>query len=190
MWVYKLTNTVNGKVYVGKTSNLEQRWKDHRRGKSCGAIAKALRKHGADAFDFSILEAGIESEAELARLEIEWIAKLQSHGSLGGYNMTLGGEGSRLTPEMIEARRVAGQWPTGPKHSEAQKERWSALRRGRPVSDAQRLAISKAHRGKPKSAEHRLKIAAAATGRVLSPETRAKIGAARQAFEAERRAAQ
>lgn len=30
MWVYRITNIVNGKCYVGVTRNLEKRWRSHR----------------------------------------------------------------------------------------------------------------------------------------------------------------
>lgn len=154
MWVYKLTNTTNGKVYVGKTGDLEQRWKEHRRGKGSGAIGRAFRKYGAGAFDFAILESGVATESELSRLEIEWIAKLGSHGSLGGYNMTLGGEGSRLTDEMKAARKAAGQWPSGRKPSDATRALWSAQRKGKAPSEACKQA-SRIAAARPKSLETR-----------------------------------
>ena len=52
--VYKLTNTVNGKYYIGQTQNsVEKRFRDHMYAKS--AIGDAIREYGKDKFTKEIL---------------------------------------------------------------------------------------------------------------------------------------
>lgn len=175
MWVYKITNKLNGKVYVGKTCYLQRRWRDHRRGKHVGAIARAFKKYGADAFEFAVIASDIASEDEMNRLEIEWIAKLESHGSLKGYNMTLGGDGTRFSEEMRLARSGPNAWMYGKKHTEEARRKMSAQRKGTPLTEAQ-LAWRKGRlKGRPKSAEHRAKIGAAHRGKKASAEVREKL---------------
>jgi len=93
--IYKYTNRVNGKVYVGKTSRpLNERYREHKyRAKSGRNLhwANAVSKWGLDAFDFEILCEVSEADSSLA--EMLFIAALHSSESCFGYNSTEGGEG-------------------------------------------------------------------------------------------------
>lgn len=94
-FIYMIQNKVNGKMYIGQTINsLNIRWGKHVRMAQKGAtgIAGAIYKYGVDNFDFvEICKAPIE---ELNDLEIFYINKYDSYNQ--GYNLTLGGEGSRI----------------------------------------------------------------------------------------------
>src|SRR5208282_4068973 len=96
MIIYLATNSVNGKIYVGKTVlPLARRWQNHlyqvRRG--CGYyFHRAIRKYGVENFSLQVLETAISIE-ELIALEKYWIATLGSNSSTVGYNETKGGEG-------------------------------------------------------------------------------------------------
>lgn len=58
--VYLILNTVTGDEYIGKSGNIEQRWREHatqlRAGKGNRVLQKAWNAYGADAFTFEILE--------------------------------------------------------------------------------------------------------------------------------------
>ena len=87
--VYKLTNTVNGKYYIGQTQNsVEKRFRDHMYAKS--AIGDAIREYGKDKFTKEIL-AVCESKKELNACEIRFIAEYKSNDPNFGYNRTGGG---------------------------------------------------------------------------------------------------
>lgn len=93
MIIYKATNTINGKVYIGKTKNtLESRKSEHfRKAKNPKLLFhKALNKYGNDNFDWEVIyECG--NEVELSNAEIKFISEYNSIEN--GYNLTTGGEG-------------------------------------------------------------------------------------------------
>ena len=87
--VYKLTNTVNGKNYIGQTRrSIAKRFKEHCYAKS--AIGQAIREYGKDRFTKEIL-AVCESKEELDACEIRFIAEYKSNDPNFGYNRTEGG---------------------------------------------------------------------------------------------------
>lgn len=93
--IYKITNTVNGKVYVGQAVDIKRRWQEHSSHSFSPThisynhtIHRAIRKYGIENFTFEVLEEC--AEALLNEKEIYWIAKLNSKQN--GYNMTDGGD--------------------------------------------------------------------------------------------------
>lgn len=100
MWnkigIYKITNTINGKIYIGKSKNIGRRWCVHK----CPStqvseyqspIYKAMKKYGNDKFNIEILEECLESE--LDNREEFYISSLKSQEREIGYNIKPGGEG-------------------------------------------------------------------------------------------------
>lgn len=94
--IYKITNIVNNKVYVGQSVDITERWKQHQyKAFNCNEIAynsaiqAAFRKYGIENFLFEVLE---ECEIEeLDEKEREWISKLNTL-SPNGYNILVGGQ--------------------------------------------------------------------------------------------------
>jgi len=89
--IYKWTNKINGKSYIGQTINEEGRKKDHIRGKFNSIIHRAIKKYGLENFNYEVLEQ-IE-ESKLSEREIYWIKYFDTYNN--GYNLTEGGEGTR-----------------------------------------------------------------------------------------------
>lgn len=100
--LYIITNSVNHKVYIGKTyTSIEKRWKRHLtdcdRKNENGEykykypIYNAIRKHGKEKFKIRLI--GKFEEGELEEAEIEYIKRYDSFKN--GYNATLGGDGKR-----------------------------------------------------------------------------------------------
>lgn len=89
--IYKITNTENGKCYIGQSRDIEARWQKHLSAyKSCPdwELYRAFKKYGISKFTFEIIE---ECQIkELNEREIYWITQYDSFNN--GYNMTLGGE--------------------------------------------------------------------------------------------------
>lgn len=110
--VYLIRNSINGKVYVGKTQRTaETRWNDHiglARRNSPQGIHRAIRKYGAETFNVEVLfTTKTMDPCELNAMETFFIVLHQSHKNENGYNMTLGGKGAsgKRTPE--QCRRIS-----------------------------------------------------------------------------------
>ena len=130
MVIYKLTNVVRNRSYIGKTvATVNRRWSEHKsyakhnRFPNC-YLHKAIRKYGPESFVVEQL-AQFDDEETLAFAEQLFIAEF---GTLApnGYNLTQGGEGS-----------------TGYKHSDATRAKLK-----RAWTPERKTATSKRHRGK------------------------------------------
>lgn len=89
--IYKITNKINGKVYIGQSLDIEYRWKRHLWASDNCAIHLAMRKYGNNNFSFEVLEECDKSI--LNEREQYWITYYNSIVP-NGYNMTQGGSGS------------------------------------------------------------------------------------------------
>lgn len=95
-YIYKVTDTTNGKVYVGQTINLKTRRWQHERSyeKEDCIFHRALQKHGVDNFVWEIIDTVKEKE-KANILEKQYIEKYNSLKP-NGYNMTKGGDGGSI----------------------------------------------------------------------------------------------
>ena len=91
-YVYKITNTVNNKSYIGISIHEPEkdRIQKHLSGHGNRIIANAVKKYGKDAFTYEILEANVFDEF-LPELEVAYIANYNTIAP-HGYNLTSGGE--------------------------------------------------------------------------------------------------
>lgn len=92
--IYKYTNKINNKIYIGQTSEtLERRDKKHlSQLKDNTYFHRALKKYGRENFNLVILEENIPLD-KLDEREIFWIKEFNSYYKTGfGYNMTKGGK--------------------------------------------------------------------------------------------------
>ncbi len=104
--IYKITNKINNKVYIGQSINIESRWVHHRNyniNHSHYALYQAFDKYGLENFIFEIIE--LCPQNQLNDREIYWINYYNSYQN--GYNSTTGGQGNnnnciKLSIEDIE----------------------------------------------------------------------------------------
>lgn len=137
-FIYKVTNNINQKVYIGKTDrDVETRWKEHKRhAKALSHIVfyKALLKYGFDNFTIETIE-----ECDISVLnarEEYWINFFDSFFS--GYNGTLGGEGSKLQIPEEEIEEIKIRYQEGERldllckefHHDYSKIREELIKRG------------------------------------------------------------
>jgi len=90
--VYRATNKVNGKIYIGMTTqSLEKRKIQHfsNANKPKYIFHRAIKKYGKESFDWEILHES-DSQKELFRLESQEIENQESGKSENGYNIMLG----------------------------------------------------------------------------------------------------
>jgi group I intron endonuclease len=90
-YVYKITNKINGKIYIGQTNNFKRRIKEHLYDKRKNKpIYEVLKKYGKENFEFEVLYYGKNYNNE----EIKWIAYYNSTNNKYGYNIVNGGQDS------------------------------------------------------------------------------------------------
>lgn len=89
-WIYKITNSINNKIYIGQSKNPIRRYKEHileSKKENAIGLHAAIKKYGKDAFNIEIIEGPIENYNEREKY---WIKYYNSY--LDGYNLTEGGE--------------------------------------------------------------------------------------------------
>ncbi len=133
--IYKATNKINGKIYIGQTvKNLNYRIMEHlskvKHNFNRGIFHNALRKHGIQSFEWSTIDIA-DSGDILNEKEIYWISYLNSKIP-NGYNLTDGGNGG-----------------SGHKLSEETKRKMSETHKGKIQSEEHKRKISEANKGKP-----------------------------------------
>jgi len=130
--VYKITNKVNGKLYVGKTEkSLAERVSVHLKHVKKGVnrpLYDSIRHHGWGSFLAEVIEANIPKD-NLNTRERYWIAALQAQDRTKGYNLTEGGDGGAMPPDVLA--RI-GAKKRGSHHSEETKRQMSETHRGVP----------------------------------------------------------
>ena len=183
-FVYKITNSITNKIYVGVTIRpINQRWNRHK----FNAIHKtdvtnhtwnmplyrSMRKYGVDKFTIDLLEE--VDNSELNERERYWISELNTIAP-NGYNITIGGN-----VLLGEEHPVYGY-----KHSEEFKQRLSKMRSGelntfygRKHSDATKKLIGEAgsgeknwNFGRQMSEETKKKLSESKLGKKASEETK------------------
>lgn len=187
--IYCITNTVNGKCYVGQTTmDMERRWRCHCKSRSSKTrIWYAIEKHGRDAFHIEVI-ALAASKQELNALEVQHIAARNSVDASVGYNVAPGGGGSG--PRTLESVQRGASQIRGRKMSEEQVEKMAATKRGRPRTASEQAVLDmmkELRTGQKHTAESRKKMSEANTGRkrpTVTDETRAKLAeSARRQWE-------
>ena len=116
--IYKCTNNVNGKIYIGYThKTLEKRIIEHKCSVNTGSnylLHKAMRKYGFENFSWELIFESFDKDYALNQLENDFILEYNSYFENGnGYNMTFGGQGGM----------------SGKKHSEETKQKMRIARK-------------------------------------------------------------
>lgn len=93
--IYKITNKINGKCYIGQSRNIDRRWKQHKKAskKEDSVLYRAMRKYGVSNFEFEVLEEC--TKEDLNDRETFYISYYHSFGH-EGYNRTPGGNSNSL----------------------------------------------------------------------------------------------
>ena len=95
MLIYKITNLLNGKIYIGQTKyTIEKRFLQH--SKADSPLGQAMRQFGMENFTVEVIEE-CETQEELNEREKFWIKVLNSKQP-NGYNIIDGGGGSTRYP--------------------------------------------------------------------------------------------
>lgn len=183
--IYKATNKINNKIYIGQTTvGLKIRKSAHENTHTGYYFDKAIKKYGKNNFRWGIIEC-YDSKEEMDEMEFHYIKQYDSFGK-NGYNLTYGGEGSvGWSPSITTRQKISASKKGkctdsenpfyGKKHSDEARKKM----RGCRIS-----CSGKNHHmyGKTLSLETRIKIGLASKGRnVGRKHTRAAIEKIRKA---------
>lgn len=157
--IYKYTNKVNGKVYIGRTcTSLKQRARSKGINyRHCPYFWGAIQKYGWENFEPEILEEGL-TDLEAAERELYYIKEYDSTNQEKGYNIC-----------------DSKDYCTYRTYRDDTREKMSKILTGRKLSEETKKKISNFNKGKKLSEEHKKKIGNAGRGRKASEETRRKI---------------
>ena len=115
--IYRISNSINDKVYIGQTiKSLLDRFKFHTyKSSHCLKLYNSIKKHGEEKFRIELI-ASCDDQLTADWLEIFWI---KTHNSVeSGYNISHGGAGGM----------------TGRKHTEEARRKISETQKGRPLN--------------------------------------------------------
>lgn len=182
MWIYKITNKLNGKAYIGQTrsGDVKDRWKVHKSAHSGGgrnAIKRAIQKYGVENFEFETL-CKADSEAQLNEFEKKYIAELNTLAP-NGYNLMTGGAAPRHSEETKKklSQIQIGRIPWNKGLTKEDPRVASYIRYGKEAS-----AYGKARHSVPHSEETKKRISEVQIGKIIPIETRKKMSKSQVRF--------
>lgn len=177
-YVYKTTNLINGKIYIGKHQRFEF---DHKYYGSGKILLAAIKKYGRENFKVTVL-LWCKTVEELDKAEINFIKAFDARNTKKGYNIAKGGngfhkghkpwnkgktdcysketlkkigEGAKKSNHIWKATEAARKVNTGRKYTKEHRENISAASMGKPgtntgksFSDEHKRKISESNRGK------------------------------------------
>lgn len=170
--VYKHTNKINGKVYIGQTcQDPEQRWGNGEKYRSCVLFYRAIKKYGWDNFNHEIIAKNL-TKTEADFLEQDTIKKYKTTDANYGYNLKEGGshgkytESSKLKMSRNHSDVSKEKNPMYGKHHTKEtiekikiaKQIYNSNNKRPPMSQETKNKISKANKGKRRTIEQKQKI--------------------------------
>jgi group I intron endonuclease len=186
--IYKITNTINQKIYVGSAVNLQARFNLHKTNLRANnhhskKLQNSWNKYGSDFFIFSVIEL-VEKDILIAK-EQYYFNLLNPFGANGYNTATVAGSslGTKRSDEKKEKIRIASG---SRKHTEESKRKISASKKGVPSNIDRKtmlahIAILSINRtGKKQSPEHCAKTRVAMLGKKHSEETKKRMSEAQK----------
>lgn len=199
--IYKITNKINNKAYVGQSIDIYTRWTTHINLLNTNKhhneyLQNEWNIFGEENFYFNILE---ECNVNiLDERERYYIILFDSINNNNGYNFATGGRSNFTFNDEILCKMSESQ--TGRVHSEETKKKISKGNKGKVLSEDTIAKIRESHKrenlsqetldkmsaakkGKSLSEEHRKKLSEAGRNRIVSEETRKKLSQSNMGHE-------
>lgn len=181
MLIYKATNMINGKVYIGQTTKtLERRKIEHF---TCALnnyydthFYRAIKKYGKDNFIWNVIYNDVPKDLLTI---METVEVILNDSYFNGYNSLMPEDPSTFKPEirkkLSDAKMGKKNNFYGKNHSEKSKKIISKKTKERYNDYRYRKMVSDVHKGKTISQEHRNAISKKLKGRKLSDQHKSKI---------------
>lgn len=174
-YLYKITNTLNNKIYIGQSNKETERWRQHkylsRQLYPIQYIHRAMVKYGVENFKYEVIACCLSKEYA-DETEKTLIDQYDSRNKKYGYNISPGGDivwNSGLPKER--------QPMFGKHHKDESKKKISESNKGKIIiiTEEQKRKMSDAHKGKTHSQETIEKISSSNQGICRSLETRNRM---------------
>lgn len=180
MIIYKTTNIITGKFYIGKDEKNNPKYLG-----SGKYLIRAIKKYGRNNFIKEVLEE-CKTREELNLAEIKWIEFFEARDL--GYNIAFGGTGGKILPspwnkgltmETSNSLKIIGEKnkinSKGRRQSEETKNKKNKKLIGLKRSEETKRKLSESLKGREVSSEIRKKISEKLKGRKLPNETITKM---------------
>lgn len=157
MIIYKTTNIINGKIYIGQDSKNNPKYLG-----SGFLLSKAIKKYGVSNFIKEVLEI-CNSKEELNEKEIYWIEKMDSTNTNIGYNISKGGTGGKLVEVEAKKGKTYEEYYGIEKAAEI-KRKFSEKRKGKKLEyknisrEEVNIKIGESNKGKVRTDDNKNKI--------------------------------
>lgn len=185
-YLYRITNQLNGKIYIGQTQNPTRRWSSHKSSAKKEAynkvIAQAFRKHGIINFSYEII-AMCKTQEDTDSTEVELIKQYDSLTTGHGYNVKPGGDVVSGWHHSEETRKKISESNMGkemPPHTKEWKNNMSAIMTGREITWADKISAAQIGKEISEEARHKMSLSKIGSnhpnyGKQLSDEIKEKI---------------
>ena len=187
--IYKITNLINNKVYIGQSWNIEKRWYAHRSREFNNHLNHSIKKYKINNFSFEViqeLDASIATQELLNSLEQKYIQEFESINPEKGYNKKSGGnQGGHLSQET--KNKISATKKLNPRKQtleEKQRRKQTMIQKYgfpvAPITDDGRKRISLAMQGNTKGSKRKItpelrkKLSIANTGKHHTEESKEK----------------
>lgn len=190
--IYKITNSINGKIYIGMTNNFEQRMREHKSNaksdkyKYKSRLYNSIRKYGWENFDKETIDFA-KNKHDAEEKEKYYISLYNSVDKDVGYNIVAGGTGGK-THDVSgannpmygrrysdEERAKIGSYSRGVKRSGETKMKISQALKGRKRSEEHNRNLSKSLKGKLPKNSHKIKLVNTNTKEVIEFNSEAEM---------------
>ena len=171
-YIYRITNLVNGKTYIGqhKYKALDDNYMG-----SGKHLKSAQTKYGIENFKKDILVFNVANKEHADSLEKTFIAfEREKVGIKNCYNIADGGEGNTGCFTEEHKRKIS-EANKGMKRSEEVKKKWSFAHIGKHHSEETKKKMSEVHKGKRLSEEAKRKLSESRKGRTFSEKHKRKL---------------
>lgn len=187
-YLYRITNKINEKIYIGQSIDTRKRWYAHKNEarKKCpvSLISRAIKKYGAGNFEFEVI-AGCKTWDDANEGETLLVSQYNSL-TPNGYNVTLGGYNAPKSELWLQSMRewrgsLSEEEKQAIKNKQSQATKQQIIEQGHPalgriVTEEEKELHRKARLEKPieYTAELRQKMSEAHIGHTDSEETKQK----------------
>lgn len=172
MYIYKIVNKINGKIYIGlTTTSVSKRFSCYKSetkmvGKrSKQILVEAMKKDGIENFSIETVDRATDKES-LKKKEIYYIALFNSTDPSIGYNVSPGGD--LHSDETIKKRSLKSK---GRPHNELWKQRISEGLKGHKMSEEAKAKSSLSHMGQKAWNKGRKRVVIDGKIKFIIPET-------------------